>query len=140
MAKFEFAGLDMMVEELERIGKIDKLAPKMIEAATPILVENLKNNVRTAAGNGYATGELVASIGATDTEKNSYGYFSAVRPVGKDSKGMRNGEKMAYLEYGTSRNGKQHQPPRPVLTRTLHESEDAVLKRMQEVFDAEVGK
>ncbi len=140
MAKFEISGLDMLIEELEKLADLTQVAPKMVDAATPILVKNLKNNIQTAVGSGYATGALVESVHATDAKMNQYGCFAAVGPTGTDAKGVRNAEKLAYLEYGTSQNGKRHQSPRPVMARTLHESEDAVLKKMQEVFDAEVGK
>lgn len=140
MAKFEMNGLDMLIEELERSADLSEVAPKMIDAATPILVKNLKKNIQSAASRGYATGALAESVHATKARMNQYGYFSAVGPTGTDKSGVRNGEKLAYLEYGTSRNGKQHQPPRPVMARTMNESEEAVVERMQEVFNAEVGK
>jgi len=62
------------------------------------------------------------------------GYYATVRPTGKDSKGVRNMEKMVYLEYGTSK-----QSPAPTLTKAIKDSEKAVLNKMQEVFNREVG-
>jgi len=75
-------------------------------------------------------GELAESIEATDAKMNEYGCFAAVRPTGIDEKGVRNGEKMAYMEYGTSK-----QYPKPVLRKAIKKSEKACLEAMQKKYD-----
>ena len=54
----------------------------------------------------------------------------AVRPVGTDSKGVRNAEKMGYKEYGTSK-----QPAKPVLKKAVKKSEKECLEIMQKAFE-----
>ncbi len=135
MARMELDGIDELVNELEEMGDLSETAPKMLGEAGTILERNLKKNVRIAASNGNATGELVESIHTMPARQNAYGHYTVVGPTGTDKKGLRNGEKMAYLEYGTSRNGKRRQPPRPVMEKTLRESEPSVEDKMQEVFN-----
>jgi HK97 gp10 family phage protein len=79
---------------------------------------------------------MLKSIKTTKTSrlKNNDGYSITVRPTGKDKRGVRNMEKMVYMEYGTSK-----QSATPVLTPAIRESRESVEKKMQEVFDREVG-
>lgn len=135
MARFEMDGMDELMEELEAMADLSEIAPKMINAATPTVVENLSKNIHSAADRGYATGELESAVHATKAKQNNYGYFAAVGVTGTDSKGMRNGEKMAYLEYGTSK-----QEAHPVMAKTVNESEDTCIEKMQEIFNREVGR
>ena len=132
MARLEVEGIDELISDLMELGNLDDVAPKMINAATPVMVKNMKRNIKAAANRGYATGELAESIRATKAKQNIYGYFAAVGPVGTDSKGTRNAEKMAYLEYGTS-----NQQAHPVMEKTMNDSEEDIIKRMQQIFDKE---
>ena len=50
------------------------------------------------------------SIKPTKPKKNRWGHFIVIRPTGKDKKGVRNMEKLVYMEYGTSK-----QSPTPVI-------------------------
>lgn len=131
MGKFDFNIPDGFIRQLGRLADVDKYAPKMIDEAIPILERNVKNET----SRHKRTGDMYKSIQHTKagpTKKG--GYFATVRPTGKDSKGVRNMEKMVYLEYGTS-----EQPATPVLTKAIKDSETAVLAKMQEVFNGEVG-
>ena len=88
---------------------------------------------------------MVSSVKHTKAGKTKIGgYYAAVRPTGKDANGVRNMEKAAYLEYGTSKKKggakKDKQPPRPWVNRAINNCESAVLNKMQEVFEREVGK
>ena len=93
---------------------------------------------------------MVDSIKSTKAGKTRYGgYFAISRPTGYARTGwkyartkknagtkerLRNMEKLVYLEYGTSK-----QPATPVLTKAIKDSEPKVLRKMQEVFNREVG-
>lgn len=131
---FEVKGMEEVMKQLEDAADLDRLAPKMIQAAAPNVAENLKKNIHAAANRGYATGELAKAVHTTKVKKNDYGYFAAVGATGKDEKGVRNGEKLAYLEYGTAK-----QNPHPVMAKTVNESEATSLAKMQEVFNQEIG-
>ena len=104
----KITGFDDLNRILEKGVKIDQIAKKAVDQAAPILQGSLSSKIAGAASRGYATGELAGSIKASKARKNDRGVFAVVGPSGTDSKGMRNGEKLAYLEYGTSRGQAAH--------------------------------
>lgn len=130
MAKFDFEIPADFIKQLGKLADVDRIAPQMIDEAIPILEGNVKSEV----SKHKRTGALANSVKKTKANKNKYGYYASVRPTGKDSKGVRNMEKLVYLEYGTSK-----QSPAPTLTKAIKDSESAVLDKMQEVFSREVG-
>ena len=75
---------------------------------------------------------MAGSIKSTGVKTNGSGHYLVVRPTGRDGKGVRNMEKMAYMEFGTSK-----QTATPVLTPAVQSSEEPVLEAMQKVFDEE---
>lgn len=132
MGKFDFEIPADFIKQLGRLADVDRIAPKMIDEAIPILLENVKSET----AQHKQTGDMYKSIKPTKAGKtNSGGYFASVRPTGKDRKGIRNMEKMAWLEYGTKK-----QPPKPILTKAIKDSESAVLSKMKAVFEREVQK
>lgn len=139
MARLKLEGLD----ELDKFTKglsdlasdIDEVAKDCIDTATPTLVKALQNNINGAANRGYATGRLARSIVPTKAKTNAYGNFAAVRPIGVDEKGVRNGEKLAYLEYGTSK-----QEAHPVMAKAIAQAEPQVKNIIQKRFDEHVKK
>lgn len=132
MGKFDFEISPDFIKQLGRLADVDRLAPKMIDEAIPILLDNVKSET----AQHKQTGDMYKSIKPTKAKATKKGgYYASVRPTGEDSKGVRNMEKMVYLEYGTKK-----QSATPVLTKALRDSENAVMKKMQEVFEREVGK
>lgn len=130
MANFHMDGIDDLIRELNRTSDLDRIAPVMLEEALPILEDSLKETVQQEVNRGYATGELVSSIKKSRSLRNQYGYFGIVRPTGKDKKGVRNMEKLAYLHYGTTK-----QTARPVVNKAVFHAEQKVVEKMQEVFN-----
>ena len=129
MGKFDFQIDPAFLRQLGRLADVEKVAPMMIDESMPILERNLRNEL-----SGHTrTGDMLASIKKTKAGKNKYGYFATVRPTGKDRKGVRNMEKLAHAEYGTSK-----QAPTPILTKAIKDSETEVLNKMQEVFEREM--
>lgn len=129
MGKFDFQIDPAFLKQLGRLADVERVAPKMIDEAVPILEENVKSEV----GKHKRTGDMVNSVKKTKAKKNKYGYYASVRPTGKDRNGVRNMEKLVYAEYGTSQ-----QSAMPMLTKAIKDSESAVLKSMQETFEREV--
>jgi hypothetical protein len=78
---------------------------------------------------------MAASIKSTGIKTNKSGKFLVVRPTGKDSKGVRNMEKMAYLEYGTYK-----QAATPVVTPAVKDAESTVEREMDAIFDKYMEK
>lgn len=132
---FQEMGFDDFAKELEGLGDVDKYAPEILTAAAPVLEKELSSQVRKEANRGYATGELAGSIKAGKPSQNKYGYYVSVSATGKDRKGVRNNEKLAYLNYGTSR-----QSARPVIAQAISKSEKEVLETMQKKFVEVTGK
>lgn len=130
-ATFDIKGVDEFMAALDRLGRFDEIAPKMLEEAVPILEEEV---IRQATPH-WDSGAMVKSIKKTGAMAGKTGgYYICVRPTGKDKKGVRNMEKMAYLELGAK--GRQ---AIPVLTTAVLNASPAVKAKMQEVFNREVG-
>lgn len=105
---------------------VSAMTDEMILAAEPVMMENLTKH---ASSHNYS-GEMIRSIKSTGVKKNRTGKYLVVRPTGKDSKGVRNMEKMAYLEYGTI-----YQAATPVITPAVKDSEKSIESKMDEIFD-----
>lgn len=135
MANFSVTGMDALMKQLGHLGDVEELAKKMVDAAVPELEESVKSGIKEAANRGYATGELANSVKGTKAKINNYGVMSAVRVTGTDKRGMRNGEKMAYLEYGTSK-----QNPHPVMQKAVNRVKGECIQTMQEVYNREIGE
>lgn len=132
MGKFDFEVDPAFLRSLGRLADVDKIAPKMIDEALPILV----SHVKTEVSKHVRTGDMLKSIKASKTKKNTSGnYYAVVRPTGKDRKGVRNMEKLAHAEFGTSK-----QAPTAILTKAIEDSRQAVYDKMQEVYNREVEK
>ena len=142
MAKFDFEIPADFIKQLNNAAAIDEFGGKMIDEAMPIVERNLKKELEKHR----RTGNMINSVKIKKASKNKYGWFGVVRPTGlsktyKSVKGeivkrkvpVRNMEILAHLEYGT-----KHQSPKPVLTKVIRDSESAVIRKMQEVFDREV--
>ena len=127
MARFGISGFDDILSQLDSMER-EEIAPKMLKAGEPIL----ERKVKAAASYHRRTGSMAGSIKSTGVKKNGSGHYLVVRPTGRDGKGVRNMEKMAYMEFGTSK-----QTATPVLTPAVQSSEEPVLEAMQKVFDEE---
>lgn len=128
-------GFDTLEEIFKKGAKANDIAKKAVDQAAPILEGSLKGKISAAASRGYATGELAGSVSSTKAKVNDRGVFAAVRPTGHDRKGVRNGEKLAYLEYGTSRG----QSPHPVRDAAVSAAEGQCIQVMENVVYEELG-
>ena len=131
---FKTMDFDDFAKELEELGNVDEYAPEMLTAAALVLQKTLKGRVKREANKGYATGDLESAIEAHKPGKNGYGHYVMVTADGVDRKGVRNNEKLAYLNYGTTK-----QQARPVIAKAIDEAEPECLKVMQEKFDEVTG-
>ena len=146
---FDISGFDDALAELDRIGRIDEIAPKMLEESEPILAEE----VTKQAKKHWNTGDMTLSIKSTGALIGKGGsYYLCVRPTGESyekkwqyarSRGgkkgrrkikVRNMEKLVWLEFGA-----KGRPAVPIITTAVLNAEPAVLKKLQEVFDREEG-
>lgn len=130
MAKIRMQGFDDVIRNLTSLD-VSHMTDEMIEAAEPVMIKNLK----AWSANHYADGDMYKSIKSTGIKTNNTGKYLVVRPTGRDGNGVRNMEKMAYLEYGTSR-----QAATPVVTPAVKESEATIERKMDEIFDKYLEK
>lgn len=130
MAKIRVEGFDDVIRNMTSLD-VSHMTDEMIEAAEPVMIKNLK----AWSASHYADGDMYRSIKSTGVKTNNRGKYLVVRPTGKDKDGVRNMEKMAYLEYGTA-----HQNATPVLTPAVKESEPIIERKMDEIFDKYLEK
>jgi len=74
----------------------------------------------------YSTESAYKCFPAT---KNKIGWYVSVRPTGVDEKGVRNMEKMAHAEFGTSK-----QTATPILSKAIADCRDECLEKMIETY------
>ena len=130
-------GFDELIKKLDKLsnkGKVDDIAKKAVEQAKDRLTVAVKAAVASSETGPNATGSVSASIQATGAKINAFGAYSVARPTGRDSKGIRNGAKAAYLEYGTAK-----LPARPWRSRAVSSCEAECVKIMEEVVKREMG-
>ncbi len=143
MGKVTFSGFEDVEKMFEKLSNPYEMAEKAVNKAAPIVEKNLKAQIRSVAnrtdknGKPYSTHALENSIKATNAKENSLGVYAVVKPNGTDKNGLRNAEKMGYLEYGVRSHG---QEPRPVRSAAVAKSESAVLQIIEAVIEAEVDK
>ncbi len=92
-----------LLNMLEKMADIEVAGKEALKEVEPLVVEALKKGLE-----GHKdTGSMQNSIKATGPKENSKGIFDYIRPTGKDKDGVRNMEKLAYLEYGTAKQAAQ---------------------------------
>lgn len=125
-------------EQLNKMANLDKIAPKMLDAAAPELVKAVKKRLKKHD----RTGELINSIKTRKTKKtktDAYikriefaGYDKNRKPTPSQPRGVPNAVKAAGIEYGNA-----NQAPEPFLQDAVNDSESKSVKIMQEVYERE---
>lgn len=129
MAKFETdVSLDELMTSLTSVD-IEAIAPLALEQSAPIVQKKL---IQLSEPH-KKTGAMVKSIKAQKANKSGDGYSIFVGASGVDRKtGIRNMEKMAFLEFGVRAH---NQPATPVITPAVRATHDSVCDSMQETFN-----
>lgn len=145
MAQLDFEIPKDFLKELEKAADLDRIAPKMLEAAAPIVANELKSRLRRHD----RTGQLSSSVKASKPKYNEKhgGHSVFVGPSGKsktylDNAGKlrirgdseRNMEKFFIIEYG-----KRGQAPQPMIADVVKATENAAIEKMREVYEKEAG-
>lgn len=129
MAKFETdVSLDELMTSLTSVD-IEAIAPLALEQSAPIVEKKL---VQLSEPH-KRTGAMIKSIKAQKANKSGDGYSIFVGASGVDRKtGIRNMEKIAFLEFGVRAH---NQPATPVITPAVRATHDSVCDSMQETFN-----
>ena len=137
MGSFEFNIPKELLEQLEKMEAVDEIAPKMLEAAAPIVKDNLVKQIKSS---GHVdTGELIDSIRCNKPGKTKEIWRITITPTGyAKEKTMKKGKlpnaaKLVFIEYGTTK-----QQARPILKKVKRASETDVFDKMQEIYNSEV--
>lgn len=136
MASLNITGMDELLKKLEKLSnqsEVENIAKKAVTAAQPINESAMRSAIAGVEHGPYATGSVSASISSTETKVNSYGVYAVARPTGRDAKGVRNGAKAGYLQYGTP-----HMSARPWRQSAVSSAEGACVKAMEEVIRSEM--
>ena len=137
MADIAIGGFDELIKKFDKLGDQsfdEEVGKHMVEAATPMTVASMKSALAGAESGPQSTGSVAASITPTALKVNSYGAYSVARPTGRDSKGVSNGMKAAFLEYGTKRGFAK----RPWRDKAVNFVQGAAVKVMEEVLKSEM--
>lgn len=136
MAHIEYDGFDEVLKKLDKLSKkseVDEIAKKAVDQAKDIVANSMRSALSSSEYGPRSTGSIAASVKPTESKINSYGAYSVARPTGRDARGMRNGEKAAYLEYGTP-----HMAARPWRGRATSSAEGPAKTAMENVLRAEM--
>lgn len=136
MATIELNGFDELIKKLDKLGNqsyVEEIGKKAVSEAAPIAEAAMRGSISSVEYGPYSTKSISGSIQTTEARINTYGAYAVARPTGRDAKGVRNAEKAAYLQYGTSR-----MPARPWRERAVASSQGAAVKAMEEVIKTEM--
>ena len=140
MASAKITGFEDVDKLFEELGDTKKIRLAAVKKAAPKLVNGARKAVKAAATKGYATGGLANSFVASNPKENEWGAFSVIKPVGKDDKGISYGARAAYLEYGTTVDGKLHTVGSPWRDRAINAAKEECEKIMEESILEEIEK
>lgn len=134
MASVSMEGFDELEKMLGSLAsKVGGIAEKAVNAGIPPLVEELSGAIREVVDPEQSTGGLARSIQATKAKTNDLGAYAVARPVGRDKKGTRYGERLAYVEYGA-----RGKAPRPVRQKAANRAESECVRRMEDVIQSAI--
>lgn len=124
-------GLGKLLEQISD-GLLDEIAPKMLEAATPIVQTEVRNRAPRSSLNHK---HVVDNIAITKPKQTKDGAWIANVTVKGSRDGIRLMEVAAYNEYGTKNMSAQ-----PFFRPAIAASERRVNDTMRKVFESEMSK
>lgn len=130
MASIKAKGFESLIADLTML-EISQVGKDMLEAAEKPMVDAVTRH----ASKHHVTGSMAGSVKSTGVKDKGGDKYLVVRPTGKGPDGVRNMEKMAYLEYGTYK-----QAATPVITPAVKEAEPKVISNMEKVFDEKIKR
>ena len=119
MAKFKCDGLDLVISEFSSFAQ-QTFVKDALKQAAPTVEKEMKRET---------------SVKTTGPKQVGSEWQVEIAPSGTDSKGVRNAEKLAYLEYGTSK-----QTATPVVAPVVARTEDRVVREIQTYIEKKLEK
>lgn len=151
MAEFQMEFGEDFLDQLLNTD-FDEIAEAALNESAPILEKSMKNEVKRAVKHD-GDSELADSLKATKPKKTKTdawivnvvpkGYSSTKKYIAVDSRGRKtrrkypvsNALKAIWKEYGIP----GRQPPSPFITRATNGARNAVIQKIQEVYNKKVG-
>lgn len=137
MAKFKFTGIDLYINQMEKLNGHTVSVMKMgtYDGAAIIADEVRAGLKRVIRHPDDSTGDLANSMYLARIEnKNGYVY-TEIGFAGYDSKGVPNILKARAMESGTSR-----QPKTPFIRKAFNAAKEKCMAAMQKTVDEEIKK
>ena len=136
MAKFKCDGLDLVISEFSSFAQ-QTFVKDALKQAAPTVEKEMKREISShhKTKRDRTRGQLAASVKTTGPKQVGSEWQVEIAPSGTDSKGVRNAEKLAYLEYGTSK-----QTATPVVTPVVARTEDRVVREIQTYIEKKLEK
>ena len=137
MARFKCGyGVDMVISELSSFAQ-QTFVKGALKQAAPIVEKEMKREISShhKTERDKTKGQLAASVKTTGPKQVGSEWQVEIAPYGTDSKGVRNGEKLAYLEYGTSK-----QTATPVVAPVVARTEAKVVREIEEFINKKLEK
>jgi len=142
MARLEVSFDDGFMTELGKLADVERLAPKLIDAALPIILEKLRQQygrfrlaekLKLIKAKGARNGGYIGTV----TLKGNTGHYYK---KGKGRYQLSNAGLAVFLEFGTDAHGNfPARQPGGYVARAVAAAEDEVKAKMQETFEAEAG-
>jgi HK97 gp10 family phage protein len=150
MAYFNVEFPDNLMKQITKMDN-DDVSRRILKESTPILAKSVQDVIRAEHSE---TGDLWRSIEAFEPYRTHDGvWISSACPTGRAKGQMKKGkvyarsksgtmtkgqalynnDKLWFLEYGTSK-----QPATPILTKATKNAQQAVIEKMQEVYNEAV--
>lgn len=151
MAEFKMEFGEDFLDQLLNTD-FDEIAEAALNESAPIFEKSMKNEVKRVIKHD-GDSELADSLKATKPKKTKTdawivnvvpkGYSSTKKYIAVDSKGRKtrrkypasNALKAIWKEYGIP----GRQPPSPFITRATNGARNAVMQKIQEVYNRKVG-
>ena len=130
MANVDVNGLDDFIDKLDAIDLMSAVT-KGLEKAADVVANNMKSELAAH----HDTGDLERSVKKRKVKRKEDGSSVFVGPSGTGKNGTRNMEKLAYLEYGTSK-----QSATPVIGKVVRKSETAIMQELRDAVEQGIGE
>lgn len=141
MARLEVSFDERFFAELGKLANVDRLAPKLIDAALPII----RDKLRQLYGS-YKIAEKLKLIKAKRAKNG--GYIGTITMKGDSGKYYIKGKRRyplsnaglaVFLEFGTRAHGNfPARPPGGYIAKAVAQTENEVKAKMQETFEEEM--
>ena len=136
MAKFKCDGLDLVISEFSSFAQ-QTFVKDALKHAAPTVEKELKREISShhKSKRDRTRGQLAASVKTSAPKQVGTEWQVEIAPSGTDTKGVRNAEKLAYLEYGTSK-----QDATPVVGPVVARTEAKVVREIEEYINKKLEK